>query len=436
MPFNSYTRRHVALSMLAIPLATAGTGAHAASRKILITAFGAIGDDQTVNTRAIQAAIDHAAAQGCGTVIVPDGVFVTGALFFKPRVNLHLEKGAVLRCSTDVATDFPAQRTRIEGHFEDRFTPALINAAGCNGFKISGQGTLDGAGQIVWDTFWRLRDAAPDRDNFPNLSVPRARLALIEDSRDVVIEGITFKDSQFWNLHLYRCQGVVVRKSRFVVPDGVRAPSSDGIDIDSCQRVSVEDCYFSVTDDCIAAKGSKGPEALQDKDSPPVEGIRIRRCEFRRGHGLFTCGSEATIVRDVVVEDCKVSGAMPVVRLKLRPDTPQHYENIIYRNLTFDASGGDLIAILPWSQYKNLGDNVPPNSVVRNVQLIGFRGRYGAFGTIAPNPGQTTISDIVLKNWDMQLKTPNLKATGVVRLRSEKVRINGRAYETVSEGRG
>jgi hypothetical protein len=89
--------------------------------------FGARPDGATINTKAIQAAIDHLASRRGGTVVIPQGTFVSGALFFKPKVNLHLRAGAVLQCSTDMA-NFPAQRTRIEGHFEEKFNPALINA--------------------------------------------------------------------------------------------------------------------------------------------------------------------------------------------------------------------------------------------------------------------------------------------------------------------
>src|SRR6185437_1847670 len=159
--------------------------------------------------------------------------------------------------------------------------------------------------------------------------------------RGVQVEGITFKDSQFWSLHLYKCEDVLVRQTRFEVPDDYRQPpSTDGIDLDSCRNVTVDGCYFSVTDDCIAAKGSKGPHAMQDKDSPPVEHIRVRNCVYKRGSGVLTVGSEATIVRDIVVENCRIIGNVRVVTLKLRPDTPQHYENITFRNITSEAAAG------------------------------------------------------------------------------------------------
>src|SRR5215469_491219 len=393
-----------------------------------ITDFGAKADGTTVNTKAIQAAIDHLAARHGGTVVVPKGVFVSGALFFKPKVNLHLHAGAVLQCSTDMA-NFPVQRTRIEGHFEEKFNPALINAKNCDGFQITGEGTLDGAGRPIWDLFWKLRHAAPNPGNFPNIGVPRARMALIESSRGVKIEGITFKDSQFWNLHLYNCDGVIVHNVRFEVPDDYRqAPSTDGIDVDSSRNVTIDGCYFSVTDDCIACKGSKGPHAMDDRDSPPVEHIHVRNCVYKRGGGVLTLGSEATVVRDVVVENCKITGNVRVATLKLRPDTPQHYEDITFRNITSEATAGPILSVQPWSQYFNLQGQVPPKSWVRNLNLIGIKGHFAAFGTIRPNPGQTEISNILLKDFDVEFPQDKnkLAASGVTDLEFENVIVNGR----------
>lgn len=413
--------------MLTAPLWGRSLLSHAeAPAQAVITGFGAVADGSTVNTKAIQAAIDHLAARHGGTVVVPRGVFVSGALFLKPKVDLHLQAGAVLRCSTDLS-NFPVQRTRIEGHFEEKFNPALINAKNCDGLRITGEGTLDGAGRPIWDTFWKLRNAAPDPHNFPNLGVPRARLALIESSHDVKIEGITFKDSQFWNLHLYNCDGVAVRNTRFVVPDDYKqAPSTDGIDLDSSRNVTIDGCFFSVTDDCIAAKGSKGPHAMEDRDSPPVEHIRVRNCVYKRGGGVFTIGSEATLVRDVVVEDCKIIGNVRIATLKLRPDTPQHYEDITFRNITSESTAGPILSVQPWSQYFNLQGQTPPKSVVRNVSLIGIKGRFSAFGTIRPNPGQTEISDVLLKDFDVQLQQDKLAVSGVTDLKFENVIVNGK----------
>jgi len=392
-----------------------------------ITHYGAVGDGKTLNTLAIQSAIDKSAAAGGGTLLVPQGEFLSGALFLKPGVNLHLEKDAVLKGTTDM-TNYPEGRIRIEGHFEEHYTPALVNAEGCDGLQITGEGTLDGNGLPIWEEFWKLHDAAPDKKNFKNLSIPRAQLCIINNSKNVLVDGVTFKDSQYWNLHLYNCRNVTVQNARFQVPDDYkRAPSSDGIDVDSSQDVEIKGCYFSVTDDSVCMKGSKGPNALDDKDSPPVEHVRVSDCTFKRGDAAVTCGSEATIVHDLVVENCHVIGAMNVLNLKLRSDTPQQYEDIHCRGLTLDNAGGVLVKIAPWTQYTDLKGQPPPKSTVRNITFSDVKGRYGKFGVIQGNPGQTEISDITLENMNVNLKDAHLKAGNDVKnLKFENVMLNGK----------
>src|SRR5262245_54243277 len=105
----------LACALIAVP-ANLPTRAVAASSSVSITELGAVGDGQTLNTKAIQAAIDRVADQAGGTVTVPKGVFLCGAVFLKPGVNLHLDEGAVLKGSTNIE-DYPKTRTRIEGHF-------------------------------------------------------------------------------------------------------------------------------------------------------------------------------------------------------------------------------------------------------------------------------------------------------------------------------
>ena len=425
MSLERYSRRRFNSLLATAPFWSLAAKAFAApTRELLITKSGAVANGHTLNTKAIQAAIDQLAAKGGGTVVVPKGVFVSGALFFKPKVNLRLAEGAVLKCSTDLS-NFPAQRTRIEGHFIN-FTPAFINAAHCDGFQLTGEGTLDGDGMQVWEAFWAGR--AKDK-GFANTALPRARLALIEGSKDVKIEGITFKDSQFWNCHLYNNDGVLLHNVHFQVPDDYKqAPSTDGIDIDSSRNVTVDACTFSVTDDCIACKGSKGPHAMEDKDSPAVEHIRVRNCTFKRGGGVLTCGSEATIVRDVIAEDCKITGGVRIATLKLRPDTPQHYEDITFRNITSEGPSSGIIQMQPWSQYFDLQGMEPPKSIVKNLTISGIKGTFNSFGTIKPNPNQTDISNVLLKDFDVTIKNDKLNTSGVTNLKLENVVVNGKPY--------
>jgi len=396
------------------------------SNRMSVENAGAVGDGLKLNTTNIQAAIELLARQGGGTLIIPRGVFLSGAIFLKPSVNLYLEEGAVLKGSTN-ESDYPERMTRVEGHFE-KWLPALINADHADHLCISGAGTIDGNGAPFWEKFWTRIKA---NRKTANLDVERPRLVFIEASKDVRISGITFKDSAFWNLHLYRCQGVIIENARFEVPNGVKCPSTDGADVDSCQNVTIRGCTFRVNDDCIVLKGSKGPFALADKDSPPVEHIRVSDCSFERGDGVVTFGSEATIVRDVVVENCQVSGSINLVRLKLRPDTPQVYEDIQYRNITLEGTG-TILDVKPWIQYFDLKGQPPPKSVVRNLTLANVRGRYGAFGTIAGNLGQTEISDATLKNINVQLDKIELVAGTVRNLKIKNVLVNGKAFSSTA----
>ncbi len=347
--------------MLAAPFWGSALMARAeTSSQALITDFGAKADGTTVNTKAIQAAIDQLAATGGGTVVVPKGVFVSGALFFKPKVNLHLQaEGAVLKCSTDLS-NFPAQRTRIEGHFMENFTPAFINAKNCDGFQLTGDGTLDGAGMPIWEQFWKEPRRQTKTSPTSACPAPVSRSSKARRTSRSRASRSRIRSSGI--CHLYNNDGVLVHNVHFQVPDDYKqAPSTDGIDIDSSRNVTVDGCFFSVTDDCIACKGSKGPHAMEDKDSPAVEHIRVRNCTFKRGGGVLTCGSEATIVRDVVVENCKIIGDVRIATLKLRPDTPQHYEDITFRNITSEGPSGGIITMAPWSQYFDLQGGRRPN---------------------------------------------------------------------------
>ncbi len=313
--------------------------------------------------------------------------------------------------------------TRIEGHFEPWRT-ALLNGDKVDHLRITGKGTLDGNGAPFWKEFYDRRNA--DRKT-TNLNVERPRLAFIQNSHDVKIDGITFKDSGFWNLHLYRDQQVSVDNCRFTAPHGPvpdHAPSSDGIDVDSSQDVSIGNCFFSVGDDDIALKGSKGPFAMQDKDSPAVERIHIHDCVFEAGGGIMTCGSEATIVRDVKIDHCTTTGPT-VLRLKLRPDTPQQYENISLNDITIEGNVV-ILSIAPWTQYFDLKGQAPPKSLVRNISITNVKGSGSAIGKVGGNP-DTDFGDITLKNFNVTLKNTEFDVSRFKQVSFENIVVNGTA---------
>jgi alpha-L-rhamnosidase len=393
-------------------------------QRFVISDFGAVADGKTVNTKSIQSAIDKCAASGGGTLVVPPGRFLSGAIFLKPGVNLHLEKDAVLLGSKNIE-DYPAMPTRVEGHTQV-WRPALVNALKVDHLRITGEGTLQGGGKPFWDAFLNRHKA--DK-NTKNLDVDRPRNLFVQDSNDLLISGILLRESGFWNLHLYRCRDATVEKLDIRTPPG--APSTDGIDVDSCQNVTIRDCYISVDDDNIALKGTKGPLADRDLESPAIEHVRISGCTFAYGHGAVTLGSEACHVRDVVVEDCRLEGTEQenhnvLVRLKLRPDTPQHYEEIHFRNITVNVRG-TLISIEPWTQYFDLKGQPPPAQRVENVTISNVTGSLSGFGAIA-GTAKSTISNITLENIDVKLTNPRVTIKNVADLKMVNVKINGAAF--------
>ena len=401
-----------------------------APKRFVISDFGAVADATTLNTAAIQKAIETAAAAGGGVVVIPKGTFLSGSIFLQAGVALWLDEGAVLLGSTRI-DDYPKRETRIEGHFEP-WRMALVNAQQMDRVRIGGKGHLDGNGVPFWQAFWQRRKENP---KCTNLEVERPRLMFIDRCHDVRVEGLALQDSGFWNLHLYRCRDVTIEGISITIPSSaklnVRGPSTDGIDVDSCQDVTIRRCYISNNDDNIALKGSKGPLADKDADSPAVENILVEDCEMGDGNGLITCGSEATTIRNVTVRNCKMSGRATLLTLKLRPDTPQHYENITMDGITL-AGGGRLINCAPWTQFFDLQGQPPPSRQVNNVTLRNIHGEYGSFGTLRGNPGDI-LRDITLENIDVkftgpQANTDKLTLGTTENLQLKNIVVNGKPY--------
>jgi hypothetical protein len=317
------------------------------ARTFNILDYGAVRDSTLVQTAAIQRAIDAAARRG-GTVVVPSGVFCSGALFFKPRTHLRLEEGATLKGSRYIA-DYPDSQVHIEGVLQP-YVSALINAYGVNGFTISGKGTLDGAGALWWDAFWKRRDENP---RCTNLEVRRPRMIGINNSSDVLIDGVHLRNAGFWNIHLYKCSRVLLRGLDVYAPvSPIKAPSTDGVDIDACINVHIDGCSFATGDDLIAIKGGKGPWADTDPDNGTNENILIENCSFGHGAGVLVFGSECPGARNVVLRNSKVKGTDRLLWLKMRPDTPQDYSSILVEGVKGNVD--QIFYVKPWTQFFDL----------------------------------------------------------------------------------
>ena len=338
-------------------------------KKYMITDYGVKNDSTLIQTQAIQTVIDQAAKDGGGVIVVPAGTYQSGALFFRPKTHLYLEEGGKLKGSDRIA-NFPVLETRIEGETCKYFS-AFINADKCDGFTIAGKGTIDGNGYHYWEEFWIRRTW---NRQCTNKDAQRPRLVYISNSSHVTIQDVHIQNSPFWTNHIYRCDHVRFLGCTIFAPtSGMRAPSSDAIDIDVCHDVLVEGCFMSVNDDAIAIKGGKGTWADKAPENGPVYNVLIQNCNYGRVHGCLTLGSESVKDRNIVLRNIKVGNAQRVLWLKMRPDTPQHYEYVTVDNIT--GTTGSFLVVRPWTQFFKPGDrkDMPlsqcNNITIKNIQM-------------------------------------------------------------------
>lgn len=286
-----------------------------------VRAFGALGDGQTLDSPAIQAAIDACTASGGGTVTLPAGQYRTGSLFLRDNISLHLESGAVLLGSEDPA-DYPIVHSRWEGKHQDTYAP-LITAQNVSNISIVGRGTIDGCGAVWWQA---KKDGT--------LLHPRPRLISFSDCTNVLIEGITAINSPSWTINPVHCQNVNIRGVTIINP--AESPNTDGINPDSCRLVRISDCYVSVGDDCITIKS--GTEHEHPDRYAPCRDITITNCTLERGHGGVVIGSEMSGgVKNVVISNCVFIGTDRGIRIKSRRGRGGEIEDIRVSNLIMDG---------------------------------------------------------------------------------------------------
>lgn len=359
-------------------------------KQYVITNYGVKNDSTLMQTAAIQAVIDRCANEGGGVIVIPEGTFLTGSLFFKQGTNLYV-KGRLK--GSDRIRDFRLLETRMEGQTLQYFA-ALINADGLDGFCIMGDGAkldwektpdemgffsskscIDGNGFLYWEEFWyrRMYNRA-----CTNLEAMRPRLVYLSNCKNVTVQDINLINSPFWTNHLYRCERVryldnfIYAPTKGVIPPGDTkehgAPSSDAIDLDVCHDVLVQGCYMQVNDDAVVIKGGKGTWADKAPENGPVYNVLVNNCRYGKAHGCLTLGSESVHDWNIVLSNIKINNVNRVLWLKMRPDTPQHYEKIRIENIKGTCSS--FLVVRPWTQFFAPGDRPDmPLSQCNNITI-------------------------------------------------------------------
>ncbi len=366
-------------------------------KQYLLTEYGIL-DDGKLHTKEIQGLIDQAAVEG-GVIVVPAGTYLTGSLYFKQGVHLYVAEGGTLKGSDDIS-DYDVLETRMEGESCTYFA-ALINVDGVDGFTMCGPGTIDGNGLRSWKAFWLRRQWNP---KCTNKDEQRPRLVYISNSQNVLIAGLNLQNSHFWTTHLYKCSHVKYLNCRIFSPEKpVKAPSTDAIDIDVCTDILVKGCYLEVNDDSVVLKGGKGPWADTAPENGPNERILVEDCVYGFCHGCLTCGSESVHNRNIVMRRLKVLAGNNLLWLKMRPDTPQHYEYITIEQI--EGRVRNFININPWTQFYDLKDRKDiPLSYADHITMKDCACDCDTFFHVKPDEGQYILSDFTFENLKLTAK--------------------------------
>ena len=408
-----------------------------AGRRFVISDLGAVGDGTTLNTSAIQIAIDRCATNGGGEIVVPSGTFVTGSIFLKQDVNLVIEKGGVLKGSQNT-NDYPWINTRIAG-LEMKWPAALVNAEGLSSVRIMGDGVIDGSGERWWKEYWDARANESNRVD-PHFKIARPRLVHLMNCTNVFVRGLTLRDAAFWNLQLTYCDQVEIRTLTVRAPVlPVRAASSDGIDVDSSRNVLIASCDIECADDAICLKAGRDADGL--RVNRPTENIEIVNCRVGQAAGMVVFGSEtAGGIRNVHVWNCRAdAGCEEVVRFKTRMGRGGVVENVVYENIVADGTARvfnfNMDAFSTTWLPEEFRATVPADKatpVFRNITIRNLKARNCDSAGSLIGLNESPLRNLTLENVDIEAVNAFTvrNATG---LKFNNVKVNGKQIPTPAD---
>lgn len=366
------------------------TGSH--SLVFNITDYGAVNDPKISSTDAFRRAIADCHKAGGGIVEIPPGHFLTGPLDLVNNMTLQIDSGAVVLFETN-RSEYPNVRSRWEGLTENGPHP-LIFADGLHHIAIIGKGTFDGQGAIWWANMDKgeLGNARPNRP-----IRRRPPLLQIKNCKDVRIDGPTFLNSPFWNVHLLYSENVEVSNCHMIAP--ANSPLTDGLNSDSCRHVFVHDCYADVGDDGFGIKSGRDEEGR--KMDRPAEYITYLRCHVLHGHSVCAIGSEESGgVRHVRFLDCTGNGTENGIRLKSMRGRGGVVEDIVASNFQLNNVRNAIILSMDYviTPVEPLSERTP---LFRNIQINHVTARDSGNCCIIEGLEEQPIQDVTFNDLDL-----------------------------------
>lgn len=283
---------------------------------VSILDFGAIPGAQGLCTEAMQAAIDACAAAGGGRVDIPCGTFITGTIWLRSHVELHLCHGAIWKASENL--DDYNNENAYEQNFSSRASEKwlgkhLLIAHECEDVALTGTGTIDGSGDAFYSeplpySVYVWREGCREAKD-AEICRPGQLLCFIE-CRHVRVQDVTLTNQPCWGCFLHGCEYVQVRGMRSI--NDHAAFNSDGIDIDCCRYVTISDCILDTGDDSIAIRGA---EARLKNKPHPCEYITITNCVIGSSSNAIRLGVGKGLIRHVRISNITITRAAPAITL-------------------------------------------------------------------------------------------------------------------------
>jgi polygalacturonase len=418
-----------------------------------ILKYNAKPDGITLNTKAINDAIEVLSKKGGGTVVVPSGLWLTGPIVLRSGINLHLRAGATLLFTSDF-DQYPLVKTNWEG-LEQMRNQAPISATGAANIAITGKGIIDGNGD-AWrmvkkdklsDSQWKKLLASggmlsedkktwyPSEKSFKGSKITnpgavsadktpafydsvkdflRPNLVVLTNCRYILLDGITFQNSPAWCLHPLMSEHLTVRN--IFVKNPWYAQNGDGIDVESCKNVLIENSVFDVGDDALCMKSGRDAEGR--KRGMPTQDVVIRNCTVYSSHGGFVIGSEMSGgAKNIYVSNCTFIGADIGLRFKTTRGRGGVVENIFIEDIYMKDIPGEAILFdmyyaardpiplagekreLPKAEFKPVDETTP---VFKNFQIRNVYCNGAATGIFVRGIPEMHVKDIVLENMVLQ----------------------------------
>ena len=308
------------------------------TRVLSIVDYGAVADGVTLDTQAIQSAIDRVSSSGGGTVLVPSGVYLTGSIWLKDNVNLHLKAGAVIKGSPDIndycAADCCPQNEAEIGWGDYMSGGHLILGVEVSNVSITGKGRIDGNS----DAFLLDENGKcwSDKSKIPNRP---GQMIWFVDSKVIRVKDVEIADAPYWSLFILNCEDVKVegcyvhtKRKEYHTFNG------DGIDIDRCKNVSVSNCRIDTSDDCITLRASTAHRLQNPMD---CELVTVTKCNLSSSCNAIRLGVGEGNIHDAVLSDITITDtkqAFNIVGAYVKGNRGTDIYGIRFNNIKVEAN--------------------------------------------------------------------------------------------------